>query len=157
MVIIYAIAVPLVFLGTRTARPKQPRPRNVCFAEAVLANTPFVSSLSSAFPAINSRTISAARSISPRPDPPGRPKQAGRHFRRHHEQRRRQDETQRRLGQANRDVAAEHDPGHHPTISDRRPWTSTEPRNQCPMPATSVSGTALAISEPTIRAAGSFG
>jgi hypothetical protein len=48
-------------------------------------------------------------------------------------------------------------PGMEPTSSDARIGTFTEPSIKCPSPATSVSGTACAMSDPTIRAIGSLG
>ena len=48
-------------------------------------------------------------------------------------------------------------PGNKPTSSAPRSLQLVEPRSQCPAPARSVSGTACAISDPTIREAGILG
>src|ERR1700690_1953000 len=48
-------------------------------------------------------------------------------------------------------------PGMEPTSSDPSIWKSTDPSHQCPAPAISVSGTACAISDPTMRTIGDFG
>src|SRR6185437_449903 len=48
-------------------------------------------------------------------------------------------------------------PGIEPASRDTSMWTSTDPSHQCPAPAISVSGTACAISEPTMRTIGDLG
>src|SRR6185437_10137245 len=48
-------------------------------------------------------------------------------------------------------------PGIEPTRSERSIWKSTEPSPQCPAPAIRVSGTAWAMTEPTMRTIGDFG
>ena len=45
-------------------------------------------------------------------------------------------------------------PGIEPTSSETSIWKSTDPSHQCPAPAISVSGTACAMSEPTMRTIG---
>ena len=69
----------------------------------------------------------------------------------------RENDAKRKFGDAARQVAAEEDTGKEPTSSEPNMCQSAEPSIQCPSPATSVKGTAWAMSEPTILAMGSWG